>query len=209
MLSGTQQPAGKNRTVPPSLHQINTAPLDKAARLLDPLVENSPELVRAALSQRPYASVAALESALIGTVRGLSPDEQTALFRRHPALAGQEALAGTMTAASQSEQGRLGLDRLSSGDLRRLADLNARYERRFGHPFIIALIGVRSFDDLMATFERRLTADPNEEHSETLDQIARVIRSRLARTFNTTAGTTGGTTKTPPESNIPAMEKDT
>lgn len=204
-----QQHAGKNRTVPPSLHQINAASMDDALRLLEPLVENSPDLVRAALAQRPYVSVAALESALIGAVRGLSPDEQTALFRRHPALAGQEALAGTMTVASQSEQGRLGLDRLSPGDLRRLDDLNARYERRFGHPFIVALVGVRSFDDLIATFERRMTADPQDEHSETLDQIARVVRARLAKTFTTTADTPGGTTTKPADPIIPALEKDT
>ncbi|WP_171060748.1 2-oxo-4-hydroxy-4-carboxy-5-ureidoimidazoline decarboxylase [Poseidonocella sp. HB161398] len=165
--------------MPLTLEQINTATEAGAQRLLEPLVENSPGLVGAALARRPYGTAAALEAALLSELYALGPAAQVALFRRHPALAGEEARAGRMTAASTTEQGRLGLDRLEGGELRRLERLNALYLQRHGHPFIVALFRVASLGELFALFERRLAAPLRGERRETLDQIAAVIRSRI------------------------------
>ncbi|WP_108260385.1 2-oxo-4-hydroxy-4-carboxy-5-ureidoimidazoline decarboxylase [Mangrovicoccus ximenensis] len=105
------------------------------------------------------------------------------MFRAHPALAGREAAEGSMTAESTGEQGRLGLLSLSRTDAARLARLNAAYEARFGHPFILALHRIPDLGALFDTFERRLGATPLEEHASTLAEIASVIRSRTAAAF--------------------------
>ncbi|MEV8467657.1 2-oxo-4-hydroxy-4-carboxy-5-ureidoimidazoline decarboxylase [Fluviibacterium sp. DFM31] len=191
-----------------SLDQINAASAEEAARLLEPLIENSPELVSVAQRQRPFATVSDLEAALVGTILSLPPEQQAALFRRHPCLAGREARDGTMTDASTSEQGRLGLDRLAADDLARLDGLNASYAQRFGHPCIVALVNVPDLDNLFETFERRLQAEPPAEHAENLTQIAEVIRARIAKAIGTPDGPVSLSPK-PAQVTEKTMENDT
>ena len=72
-------------------------------------------------------------------VKRASRDEQLALLRAHPELAGKEAQSGTMTSDSTSEQGGAGLNALSREEMQRISDLNRRYREKFGFPFIIAV----------------------------------------------------------------------
>jgi 2-oxo-4-hydroxy-4-carboxy-5-ureidoimidazoline decarboxylase len=52
------------------------------------------------------------------------------------------AIAGELTAESKSEQAGAGLDRLSAEEHARFTELNSRYMRDFGFPFIIAVKGL-------------------------------------------------------------------
>jgi 2-oxo-4-hydroxy-4-carboxy-5-ureidoimidazoline decarboxylase len=57
-------------------------------------------------------------------------EEQLALICAHPELAGKEAAAGTLTAASTGEQRGAGLDQCSADELARLRQLNKPPTRR-------------------------------------------------------------------------------
>lgn len=167
----------------PNLQDLNDAPRDLALEMLAPLVERSPWVASAALDARPFQSDEMVAKALVETILTAGAEQRLALFNAHPELAGSEAMEGSMTAHSTSEQNRLGLVRLSSGDALRLTRMNAEYRARFGHPFIIALHRVPDQEALFATFSRRLAASPLEEHTTTLAEIASVIRSRSRRAF--------------------------
>ena len=71
-----------------TLQQINSAPQEEAARLLDGLYEHSPWIAQAALAQRPFQSLAQLKHAMARIVAGSGRDKQLALLRAHPELAG-------------------------------------------------------------------------------------------------------------------------
>ena len=77
------------------------------------------------------------------------------LIRGHPELAGKVARAGTMTAESRSEQGSLGLDKLSDAEFARFERLNTAYHERFGFPFIVC-VRRHTRDSILDQFERRL-----------------------------------------------------
>src|SRR5688500_685146 len=94
-----------------------------AAKLGD-VFERSPWVAERARERGPFASVEDLHRALMAVVRAASPAEQLALVRAHPELAGAEAKAGTMTAHSTGEQGRLGLTALSAGEFARIGEIN-------------------------------------------------------------------------------------
>ena len=64
-------------------------------------------------------------------------EQQVAFVRGHPELAGKVAQAGSLTAESASEQGSLGLNRLSATEVAIFTRLNAEYGKKFGFPFII------------------------------------------------------------------------
>lgn len=173
-----------------TLDQFNAAPPADAAALLDGLYEHSPWVVERALATRPadgFPSLAALKWALVRALDAASPDEQIALIRAHPELAGRAMVAGTLTAESTGEQQRAGLTHCTPAEFERLQALNEAYRTRFGHPFILAVRGPRgtglSRTEIIDTFARRLALPPDAERAECLRQIHRIAEIRLADKF--------------------------
>ena len=173
-----------------ALQQLNEATREAAVHLLEPLVERAQWVAERTVDSRPFASDQDVAQHLVDTILEAGFEQRVALFRGHPELAGQEAVAGTMTEASTTEQGRLGLTSLAPEATTRLSRMNAAYRDRFGHPFILALHRVPDLDTVFDIFEQRLTASPVEEHVSTLAEIASVIAARAAQAFGPASGTT-------------------
>lgn len=154
--------------------------LDEAAFVatLGGIFEHSPWIARRAYAARPFASVDALHAAMLDVVHAATVDEQLNLIRAHPELAGRAMIANTLTADSTSEQSGAGLTQCSPTEYATLVDLNARYNAKFGFPFILA---VKGYDraGVIAEFARRVERDPQTEFREALAQIARITRLRL------------------------------
>jgi 2-oxo-4-hydroxy-4-carboxy-5-ureidoimidazoline decarboxylase len=115
---------------------------------------------------------------LMAVVRSASGEEQLALIRAHPELAGKAAIDRTLTDASAAEQASAGLDRLTPEEYARFHALNAAYRERFGFPFIIC---VRLTDKagILAAMEQRLTHERDEEIATAIEQIGQIVRLRL------------------------------
>ena len=118
---------------------------------------------------------------LMAVMYAATPEEQLALIRAHPELAGKAAVDGALTEASAAEQASAGLDRLTQAEFDRFHALNAAYRERFGFPFIIC---VRLTDKagILAAMARRLGNDRDAEIAEALAQIGEIVRLRLEAT---------------------------
>ena len=116
---------------------------------------------------------------LMAVLHHATPDEQLALIRAHPELAGKAAIDRTLTDSSTAEQASAGLDRLSPEEYDRFHALNAAYRERFAMPFIIC---VRLTDKagILAAMERRLANPRDAEVATALEQIGEIVRLRLA-----------------------------
>ena len=112
---------------------------------------------------------------LMAVVHDAGPEEQLALIRAHPELAGKAAV---LTEASAAEQSSAGLDRLSQAEFDHFHRLNAAYREKFGFPFIIC---VRLTDKagILAAMERRLANDRDTEIAAAIEQIGEIVRLRL------------------------------
>ena len=139
------------------------------------LFEHSP-WVEARADARP--SSGDRHADLMAVVHEASADEQLALIRAHPELAGKATIDRTLTDASAAEQQSAGLDRLTAAEYDRFHALNAAYRDRFGFPFIIC---VRLTDKagILAAMERRLADDRDAEIATALAQIGEIVRLRL------------------------------
>ena len=139
------------------------------------LFEHSP-WVEARADARP--SSGDRHADLMAVVRDASPEEQLALIRAHPELAGKAAVDGSLTEASAAEQASAGLDRLSPAEFDRFHALNTAYREKFGFPFIIC---VRRTDKagILAAMESRLANDRETEIAAALEQIGEIVRLRL------------------------------
>jgi 2-oxo-4-hydroxy-4-carboxy-5-ureidoimidazoline decarboxylase len=144
-----------------------------------PLFEHSPWVAEAAYANGPYVDREALLDGFVAVLDAAPKERQIALVRAHPDLAGKAAIEGTLTEDSQREQASAGLDRLSPDEYRRFHALNDAYKARFGFPFIIA-VREHTKESILRSFETRLGNDREAEVATALDQIARIVRLRLA-----------------------------
>lgn len=176
--------------MPLTLEQLNAAPEGEAAALLDGLYEHSPWIARAALAQRPFASLPQLKHAMARIVSEAGASQQLALIRAHPELAGKALVSKSLTAESTNEQGKAGLTDCTPAEFEKIQTLNADYNARFGFPFILAVRGPRgtglSRAEIIETFERRLDNPPDFEQAECLRNIHRIAEIRLNDKFGTT-----------------------
>ncbi len=163
---------------PLELEVVNRLDEDAFVVALAGVFEHSPWVARAAARSRPFASWADAHGAFAEAVGGAGAEEQLALIRVHPELAGREAVAGELTAESAGEQAAAGLDRLSADDLRRLADLNRAYRERFGFPLVICVRRLGK-DSILAIGECRLGRTRAAEIRASLHEIVEIARLRL------------------------------
>jgi beta-ureidopropionase / N-carbamoyl-L-amino-acid hydrolase len=170
-----------------SLQQLNVASPEAAAALLDGIYEHSPWIAAQALSERPFATLAMLKSAMAKVVTQASRDQQLDLIRAHPELAGKAMVAKQLTSESTNEQSKAGLTNCSPEEFAKLQQLNQDYNAKFGFPFILAVRGPRglglSREQIIDTFARRLQGHPDFELAECLRNIHRIAEIRLNDKF--------------------------
>ena len=167
-----------------ALARLNAADEAGFVALLDGVYEHSPWIAQRAAAARPCASLAHLKRAMVEAERKASRDDQLALIRAHPELAGRAMVARTLTAESTTEQNRAGLTACTPEEFATLQRLNAAYNAKFGFPFILAVRGPRGAGltrtAIIAAFERRLHGTPDFEFAESLRNIHRIAEIRIA-----------------------------
>ena len=146
---------------------------------LEGIYEHSPWVPERAWTQRPFASVAELHATMADVVASAGKERQLALIRAHPELAGKAMVQRSLTADSTAEQSGAGLTQCSPDEFAQLQDLNARYNTKFGFPFILA---VKGYDrrGVIAEFARRVRNVADVEFAECLRQIDKIAMLRLA-----------------------------
>jgi 2-oxo-4-hydroxy-4-carboxy-5-ureidoimidazoline decarboxylase len=148
------------------------------------------------VSGRPHGSLAALAAASEATIAALGwPDIEQALAA-HPRIGArlpdqgaapdqdaapdQGAAPDREAAWSRQEQAgaRDGGPDVQAG----LRAGNAAYAERFGHVFLICAAGMPA-GDLLAALRARLDHDPATEREVVRDELTKIVRLRLAKTF--------------------------
>jgi len=147
------------------------------------LYEHSPWVALGALGARPFEDVAGMLGVVSRVVREAGEARQLALVRAHPELGNRAGIDPALTEASASEQGSLGLDRLSAAEYERFRALNAAYRAKFGMPFVICVrrVGTKAAGKavILEAMERRLGSVPEVELVEALAQIDAIAGFRL------------------------------
>lgn len=173
-----------------TLDQLNAAGVAEFTALLHGIYEHSPWVAESAAARRPFATLAALKHGLARSVREAGREQQLALIRAHPELAGKAAVRRPLTAESAQEQRRAGLGDCTPEEYARLQQLNAAYQARFGWPFILAVRGPRGTGlrraEIIDTFARRAAGTAGFEFAECLRQIHRIAEVRLGERFGHT-----------------------
>ena len=160
------------------LEQLNSGTRAAFIDALGDIFEHSPWVAETAAGERPFPTLAALYDRLSAALLGAGAEQQLAVIKAHPDLAGKAARAGTLTAKSTAEQASARLDRLSEEDYATFHRLNEAYKQKFSFPFII---GVRRHtkDSILDQLERRRGHDIDAERNTALREILRIVALRL------------------------------
>ena len=117
-------------------------------------------------------------AALRKIVENSGRQAQLALLRAHPDLAGRLAIRDALTPESASEQSGAGLDLCSPEEFAEFQDLNDRYKKKFGFPFILAVRG-RNRREILEVFRQRIGNESQSEFRQALDQVHRIASLRI------------------------------
>jgi 2-oxo-4-hydroxy-4-carboxy-5-ureidoimidazoline decarboxylase len=139
------------------------------------LFEHSPWVVERAADNQPFPD---LHAGLMAAVADATTDEQLALIRAHPELAGKAAIDKTLTDASNAEQASAGLDRLTQEEFDTFHALNQAYREKFGFPFIICVRKTNKAG-ILAAMESRFANTQDTEFAAALHEIGEIVRLRL------------------------------
>jgi 2-oxo-4-hydroxy-4-carboxy-5-ureidoimidazoline decarboxylase len=161
------------------LAELNALGEREFVALLGGVFEHSPWVAQRAFAARPFSSIDGLHKAMMSSVGAAGRQEQLALLRAHPELAGAEAGTRSLTADSSSEQAHLGFTSLSKAELSRMAELNRRYREKHGFPCIVALRLHATRESVMQEMQQRLENTTQAELRNALEQIGHITRGRL------------------------------
>lgn len=120
-----------------------------------------------------------LASVMAACVERAAHEVKLALINAHPDLAGRAAIGGDLTPASSGEQASAGIDQCTPAEFERFKDLNDRYRRKFGFPFIMAVQNSNRHA-ILAAFAERLANDADTEFETAIREIHKIARLRLA-----------------------------
>ena len=157
-----------------TLADLNAADRVQFVAHLGSIFEDSPWVAERTWPRRPFASAEALHRAMVAEVSAATRADQLALLRAHPDLGAR----ARMSDASIGEQAGAGLDRLTPEEFATLQRLNAAYRRKFAFPFLLAVKG-RTTHEILDALASRLSATPDGEFAEALQQVYRIARFRL------------------------------
>jgi len=145
------------------------------------IYEHSPWVAERVANDAADASsldMAELAVLLAEVVDNASEEQQLALIRAHPDLAGKAQIAGELTADSTDEQASAGLDQCSADEYAQFQSLNDQYHEKFGFPFVMA-VRQSSRAEILAAFAARLENDAGTEFETALQEIHKIARLRL------------------------------
>jgi 2-oxo-4-hydroxy-4-carboxy-5-ureidoimidazoline decarboxylase len=183
--------------------RLDRAPAADAAELLRPACAST-RWIRRLVDGRPHESLDRLIGASDAAMGTLSwPDIEEALAA-HPRIGNRAPSGGGESAAGEPGDGEPG-DGGSQAPGRDPEDAwsrqeqagaagaapdvqaalragNLAYETRFGHIFLICATG-QSATDMLAALRQRLSNEPGAEREIVRDELLRIVRLRLAKTF--------------------------
>src|SRR5439155_4043045 len=163
---------------PKTLAELNACSKDDFVAVLANIFEYSPWIAEQAAAGRPYAGVNALFAAMKAVVDRAPSELRLALVRAHPDLANKTQRAAGLTAESNREHNRAGLDRLSDAEYVAFERVNNAYRSKFGFPYTVC-VRRHTRDSILRDFERRLPNDANTETQASIEEICRIAALRL------------------------------
>jgi 2-oxo-4-hydroxy-4-carboxy-5-ureidoimidazoline decarboxylase len=133
------------------------------------------------LARRPFGNDPHLLSVARDEWWALTPDDWREAFAHHPKIGDRAALEARFPRTAElSGAEQRGVSGASTQTLDALAELNRRYEEKFGYIFIVCATG-KTADEMLSLLRARIDNMPSAELLIAAEEQARITALRLQR----------------------------
>jgi OHCU decarboxylase len=141
----------------------------------------SKEWAERMIAERSFASPEDLTAKADRVWWSLEPGDWLEAFLSHPKIGEKKAAAAVSDESKRwSEAEQAGVSGAATQTMQALAELNQKYEDKFGYIFIVCASG-KSSDEMLAILRKRLENDPDEELRIAAAEQAKITRLRLMK----------------------------
>ena len=159
------------------INKINKMSRSEFIKVFANIFENTRWIVEELYNQKPFNNFEELSSKILNIFETAIKEKQLKILNAHPDLADKIKI-GSLTSNSKEEQGNAELDQCSEEEFSEFKNLNDKYKKKFGFPFIYAVKG-RSKTEILSNFRQRVSYDINVEFTEAKKQVKKIASLRL------------------------------
>ena len=159
------------------INKINKLSQSEFIKVFANIFENSIWIAEELYAQKPFNDFEELFSKMLDIFENTSKKKQLIILKAHPDLADKTKIS-SLTPNSKVEQIDVGLDQCTEDEFREFKDLNDKYKKKFGFPFIYAVKN-KSKKEILSNFRQRISYDISVEFNEAIKQVKKIASLRL------------------------------
>ena len=159
------------------INKINKLSQSEFIKVFANIFENSLWIAKELYKQKPFVNFEELSLKMLDIFENASKKKQLIILNAHPDLADRTKIS-SLTPNSKKEQSNVGLDQCTEEEFKEFKNLNDKYKKKFGFPFIFAVKN-KSKKEILSNFRQRVSYDISVEFSEAVKQVKKIANLRL------------------------------
>ena len=159
------------------IKNINKLSQSEFVKVFANIFENASWIAKDVYNEKPFKDFADLSQKMLSIFSTSTKENQLKILRAHPDLADKTKI-GSLTPDSKKEQSNAGLDQCSEKEFSEFKNLNDKYKKKFGFPFIYAVKG-KAKKEILSNFRQRSLNDVDVEFIEAKTQVKIIASSRI------------------------------
>jgi 2-oxo-4-hydroxy-4-carboxy-5-ureidoimidazoline decarboxylase len=171
----------------PTVQELLSQPPPKIINVLGGIYEHSPWVAETFVKQdnlSKITTVTELAERLKSIVDDAPQEQKLQLLNAHPDLCEKVEKMKELTAESQEEQSKAGLQSMEGDELANFKEMNTSYKAKFGFPFILAVRNA-SKHTVLSALSGRLPNPTQQEFVTAVQQVHKIAWMRLLSKVNT------------------------
>ena len=160
-----------------AINAINNLSQSEFVKIFANIFEKTKWIAEELYNQKPFSGFEDLCTKMLNIFENAAKENQLKILRAHPNLADKIEIS-SISSDSHKEQTNAGLDQCSKQELKEFKDLNDKYKKRFGFPFILAIKG-KNKSDILSEFKKRILNTSDKEFNEAVSQVIKIANLRL------------------------------
>ena len=159
------------------INKINKLSQSEFIKAFGNIFESSSWISEKLYKLKPFDDFKELSTKILDIFENESKENQLKILNAHPDLANKTKIY-SLTPDSKKEQSNAGLDQCSEEEFNEFNNLNYKYKKKFGFPFIYAVMG-KSKMEILSNFRKRVLCDIDVEFIEAKKQLKKIASLRI------------------------------
>ena len=159
------------------INKINRLPQSEFIKVFANIFEKATWIAEELYKQKPFDDFKHLSSKMLDIFEKANKRNQLKILNSHPDLANRTKVK-LLTPESEKEQINAGLNQCSKKEFNEFKNLNDKYKKKFGFPFICA-IKDKSKKEILGNFRKRVLYNKDAEFIEAKKQVRKIATLRI------------------------------